>query len=134
MPPSEDGLARFRREAKAMAMLSHRAIARAFDLVELDPGRGSLVLIMELLRGHTLACQLEHMGPLDVQATLEIILPSSRRCRARGLGMVHRDIKPENVFLAMEPDGQQMPKPALCFNEYVLLSTGELRTVRRAPG
>ncbi len=45
---SKDALARFRREARATAGLSHRAIVRIFDLIELDPSRGSLVMVMEL--------------------------------------------------------------------------------------
>ena len=55
---STERLTRFRREAEATAALCHRAIVRVFDLVQLDSARGgSLVLIMELLHGNTLAHQ-----------------------------------------------------------------------------
>jgi serine/threonine-protein kinase len=104
-------VARFRQEAKATATLSHRAIVRVFDLVEIDPRRGSLLMVMELLRGHTLASRLQQLGPLSVEDTLEIAEPLlSAIAHAHGLGIVHRDIKPDNVFLALEPDGQVMPK------------------------
>jgi serine/threonine protein kinase len=108
---SPEGLARFRREARATASLSHRAIVRVFDLIELDPARGSLVMVMELLRGQTLCHRLEHMGSLSVPETLELAFPLlSALTHAHGLGIVHRDVKPENVFLALEPDGQRLPK------------------------
>jgi serine/threonine-protein kinase len=108
---TEAGLTRFRREAEAVGSLSHRAIVRVFDLVELDAERGSLLMVMELLRGHTLARELEHMGPLSVEETFEIALPLlSALAHVHALGIVHRDLKPENVFLAVDPDGQRMPK------------------------
>jgi serine/threonine-protein kinase len=108
---SADGLARFRREAQATASLSHRAIVRVFDLVEFDPKHGSLVLIMERLRGYTLARAIEKEGALSVEDTLEVIMPIlSALSHAHGLGIIHRDLKPDNVFLAIEPDGHRMPK------------------------
>ena len=48
----EDSALRFRHEARLGAMLAHRSIVRIFDLVEEDDG--TLVLVMELLRGETL--------------------------------------------------------------------------------
>jgi serine/threonine protein kinase len=108
---SPDGLARFRREAQATAALAHRGIVRVFDLVELDPERGSLVMIMERLRGQTLAREIAELGCLSVHGTLDVVLPIlSALSHAHGLGIVHRDLKPENIFLALEPDGQRMPK------------------------
>jgi serine/threonine-protein kinase len=108
---SPDGVIRFRREAQATAALSHRAIVCVFDLIEIDPARGSLVMIMERLRGHTLAREIESLGCLSVQATLEVVFPIlSALSLAHGLGIVHRDLKPENIFLALEPDGQRQPK------------------------
>jgi serine/threonine-protein kinase len=68
-------------------------------------------MVMELLRGHTLASRLQQLGPLSVEETLEIAEPLlSAIAHAHGVGIVHRDIKPDNVFLALEPDGQVMPK------------------------
>ena len=108
---SSDALARFRDEAHATAMLAHRAIVRVFDLVELAPGAGSLLIVMELLRGHSLAQRLATQGPLSVDEALAIVLPLlSALSHAHGVGVVHRDVKPDNVFLALEPDGQVFPK------------------------
>src|SRR4029077_13194900 len=46
---TEEAVLRFRHEARIGAKLSHRSIVRIFDLVE--NGDGSLLLVMELLRG-----------------------------------------------------------------------------------
>src|SRR5206468_2909453 len=51
-----EAAARFRREAHAAAQLYHRGIVRIFDLIELTgDDEGTLVMVMELLRGETLA-------------------------------------------------------------------------------
>jgi serine/threonine protein kinase len=108
---SADAIARFRREAHATAQLAHRGIIRVFDLLELDPAQGSLIMVMELLRGHTLAHEIHTLGHLGVEQTMEIVLPLlSALEHAHGVGIVHRDLKPENIFLALEPDGQVLPK------------------------
>jgi serine/threonine protein kinase len=108
---SKDALERFRREAHATARLTHRGIVRVFDLLELDPNEGSLLMVMELLRGHTLAERLHHEPRLGVDEALDVILPIlSALDHAHGVGVVHRDLKPENIFIALDPDGQAMPK------------------------
>lgn len=108
---TDEGLARFRREAQATATLSHRAIVRVFDLIELNSECGSLALVMELLRGHTLAHEIAHAGPLSVEETLSLASSLlSALSHAHDVGIVHRDLKPENVVLAIEPDGQRLPK------------------------
>jgi len=106
-----DALERFRREAQATASLWHRGIVRAFDLVELDREKGSLLMVMELLHGHTLAQRLERAGRLSLSETLQVIVPIlSALDHAHRVGVVHRDLKPDNVFLAMDPDGEVIPK------------------------
>src|SRR4051794_8195735 len=56
---------RFRHEAWLGAKLAHRNITRVFDLVEdVD---GSLVLVMELLRGETLSSYCAAHGPLSTR-------------------------------------------------------------------
>ncbi len=108
---SPDALARFRREAKATAALSHRAIVRVFDFIEVAPGQGPLVMIMELLRGQTLARRIHHLGALSLEETFQVAFPLlSALSHAHRLGIVHRDLKPENVILALEPDGRRLPK------------------------
>ena len=100
---------RFRHEARLGAMLCHRNIVRIFDLVE-EPD-GSLVLVMELLRGETLRRHLKKKGPLSAEEAIAIILPVlSALEHAHEMGVVHRDIKPANIFLAVDPDGHVVPK------------------------
>ncbi|HEX3345467.1 MAG TPA: serine/threonine-protein kinase [Polyangiaceae bacterium] len=100
---------RFRTEAKLGSMVSHRNIVRIFDLVE--DADGSLVLVMELLRGESLAEYLKARGRLDTREALAIALPIlSGLGHAHAEGIVHRDVTPANVFLAVDPDGQVTPK------------------------
>ncbi|MBV9946002.1 MAG: protein kinase [Myxococcales bacterium] len=104
-----DAAARFRQEARLGAMLSHRSVVRIFDLVE--ESDGTLVLVMELLRGETLGTYLEKRGALPCDEALAIALPLlSALAHAHALGVVHRDVTPANIFLAVDPDGQVIPK------------------------
>jgi eukaryotic-like serine/threonine-protein kinase len=115
----DESVERFRREAYAAARLSHRAIVRVFDLVELDEdldlatgGRvAALAMVMELLRGETLGDHLMKRGKLSVEETLDVAIPVlSALAHAHRAGIVHRDVKPDNVFLAVDPDGHVIPK------------------------
>ena len=106
---NEEALERFRREANLAARLSHRGIVRVFDLVELH--EGTLVMVMELLRGETLASRLDQYTTVPVDTAIGIILAiASALAHAHEAGIVHRDLKPENVFLCVEPDGAVEPK------------------------
>lgn len=109
---STEAAARFRREAHAAATLSHRGIVRIFDLVELD-GRhqGALLMVMELLRGETLADTLDRKQKLEVDEALEIATALlSALGHAHAAGIVHRDLKPANIFMSVDPDGHITPK------------------------
>ena len=100
---------RFRHEAKLSAMLSHRSIVRIYDLVE-EPD-GTLVLVMELLRGETLQAYLERKGPRPAREAAAIVVPIlSALQHAHEAGVVHRDVTPSNIYLALDPDGQVTPK------------------------
>ena len=96
-----DRRARFEREAKAVAALSHPNIVNIHDtgLHESHP-----FVVMELLDGETLRDRLAG-GALPVRKAVEIAVQI-----ARGLGaahdkqIVHRDLKPENLFVSR--DGQ----------------------------
>jgi serine/threonine-protein kinase len=100
---------RFRHEARLSAMLSHRSIVKVFDLIE-APG-GTLVLVMELLRGETLQRCLEKRGPREAAEAVAIITPVlSALGHAHERGIVHRDVTPSNIFLAVDPDGHVTPK------------------------
>jgi serine/threonine-protein kinase len=101
--------ARFRHEAQLGAMLSHRNIVRVFDLL-IEPD-GTLVLVMELLRGETLRHFLKTAGPLSATQAIAIMGPVlSALQHAHEMGIVHRDLKPANLLLAVDPDGHVTPK------------------------
>jgi eukaryotic-like serine/threonine-protein kinase len=89
-------LARFQREARAVAALSHPNILAIHDL-----GRegDTVYAVAELLRGQTLQ---ERMmgGALSQRKAVEISLAIARGLSAaHEKGIVHRDLKPANVFL-----------------------------------
>jgi serine/threonine-protein kinase len=105
----EDSVRRFRHEARLGAMLAHRSIVRIFDLVEEDDG--TLVLVMELLKGETVEHYLRRRGPLPTPEATAIVVPIlSALAHAHATGVVHRDVTPANIFLAIDPDGHVTPK------------------------
>jgi serine/threonine protein kinase len=94
---SPDRLARFEREARALAALNHPNVAQIFGFED-----GALV--MELLEGETLRDRLHH-GALPVRKAVEIASQIARGlAAAHERGIIHRDLKPENIFLLR--DGQ----------------------------
>jgi serine/threonine-protein kinase len=93
----EQYVERFRREARAVASLSHPNIVTILDRGE-DEGRQFIVF--ELVEGRTLAEVLHEEGRLPVQHSLEIAIQVARGLGfAHEQGLVHRDVKPQNVIL-----------------------------------
>lgn len=91
-------LARFLREAKAAARLSHPHVVPVYDQGE-DQGR--VYLAMELIEGETVRELLRREGALTVRDALRIAIPVAQALRAaHAAGIAHRDIKPENILLA----------------------------------
>ena len=96
-------LARFAREAKLLASMSHPGIAAIYGLEELESAGGLPALVMEVVEGPTLAERLEH-GPLDEPEALAVARQLADALEyAHERGIVHRDLKPANVKL--RPDG-----------------------------
>ena len=92
-----DRIARFEREAKLLASLSHQNIAILHGLEEHE---GLRYLVMELADGETLAERLQK-GPVPVDEALEIALQIAKGLEAaHSAGIVHRDLKPANVMLS----------------------------------
>ena len=93
-------LARLRREARILASLSHPGIATLHGLEE--SGDGVPVLVMELVRGETLADRL-HRGPLPLKEALAISQQIAEAlAAAHQKGVLHRDLKPANISLTPE--------------------------------
>ena len=94
-------VARFQREAKAMADLDHPYIVRISDIGEED---GQQYLAMEYVSGLDLKRYIKENSPLSNEEAVRImgqILLAMRLAHTRGI--VHRDLKPQNILLT--PDG-----------------------------
>src|SRR5215510_12012181 len=92
-------LARFEREAMAVAALSHPNILAIHDFGEAG---GQRFAVMELLEGQTLRQALES-GPLTSKRATEYGRQIAEGlAAAHAKGIVHRDLKPENVFVTRD--------------------------------
>jgi eukaryotic-like serine/threonine-protein kinase len=93
----EDFVERFRREARAVAQLSHPNIVTVIDRGQ-DSGRQFIVF--EHVDGQNLKEVVVAAGPLPVRRALELGLQIARGLAfAHAQGLVHRDVKPQNVLL-----------------------------------
>jgi serine/threonine-protein kinase len=106
-----DAVERLRQEAIAASSIDHDNIV---DVVSFDRyDDGSVFIVMELLRGESLASRIEQLRDegktLPLHDTVQIAL---QICDALGAaherGIVHRDLKPENVFLAKKGERERV--------------------------
>ncbi len=94
-----EALARFEREAKAVASLSHANILAIFDF---GTHEGVAYAVTELLEGQTLRGWLD-AGPIPPMQAVDYALQVARGLSAaHQKGVVHRDLKPENLFVTRE--------------------------------
>jgi serine/threonine-protein kinase len=96
-------VARFRREALAVAKLIHPNIVQVYD-TGIDDGRHYIV--MEYVQGRSGAQILQKQGPLDADAAAEV---GAQSCAgldyAHRRGIIHRDVKPGNLMIVGGPVG-----------------------------
>jgi eukaryotic-like serine/threonine-protein kinase len=93
-------LARFRREARALATLNHPNIAAIYGLEESNQMD---CLVLELVEGETLAKCIQQTGPLPVHTALNYALQIAEALEsAHSKGIIHRDLKPANVKVTPE--------------------------------
>jgi Tol biopolymer transport system component len=98
-----DRIARFEREARALASLNHQHIAAIYGL---ERSVDRTFLVMELVPGDTLADRIARSGPSGLH--LDEVLSIARQIAealeaAHRNGLVHRDLKPANIKIT--PDG-----------------------------
>src|ERR1017187_7162000 len=94
-----DTLARFEREALAVAALSHPNILSIFDF---GTHNGASYAVMELLEGEALRGRLD-AGPIPQKQAVDYALQVSKGLSAaHEKGIVHRDLKPENLFVTKD--------------------------------
>ena len=91
-------MARFDREAKAVAALSHPNILSIFDFGQQGP---TAYAVMELLEGDTMREKL--LAPVSIRKAIDYGVQIARGlAAAHAKGIAHRDLKPENVFVTTD--------------------------------
>lgn len=101
---------RFYREARAATRLTSQHIVRVSDF-GIDDTTRAPYLVMELLRGETLAEHLARLGPKSPREAARIGAQIARALvDAHGSGLVHRDLKPANIMRVTTGDGTELIK------------------------
>ncbi len=100
-----DALERFRREARAVAQLSHPHIVTVIDAGDDgDPERPLPYIVLEYVEGETLKERIHRLGRLPIPEAVAYAIEIARALRcAHERGIVHRDVKPQNVLV--DPEG-----------------------------
>jgi tRNA A-37 threonylcarbamoyl transferase component Bud32 len=92
-----DQLERFRREARAVAQLSHPHVVGVIDAGE---DEGHPYIVFEYCEGETLKDRIRRMGRLPVDEAIAYAIEIGRALgAAHACHIVHRDVKPQNVLL-----------------------------------
>ena len=88
---SQNDVARLRREAQALAAVSHRHLAAVYGF---EVFRGTPMIIMQFVDGGTLADKI----PLPLDVAIEVMLEVVEAVQClHNAGILHRDIKPRNI-------------------------------------
>ncbi len=99
-----DQLERFRREARAVARLSHPHVVTVIDFGEDD---GTPYIVLEYVEGETLKERIKRMGRLPVAEAVAYAIEIGRALScAHAERLVHRDVKPQNVLIDMDGRGK----------------------------
>lgn len=96
----EEFLGKFKREAEAVASLSHPNIVNVYDVGE--DGKVHYI-VMEFIDGQNLKDIIKNEGTLDEYTALEITKQiANALSAAHKKGIIHRDIKPHNILISNE--------------------------------
>ncbi|HEY1815248.1 MAG TPA: serine/threonine-protein kinase [Kofleriaceae bacterium] len=114
---------RFLREARLASRLNQASIVNVYDFGQSE---GVLFLVTELVRGHTLAQELERARPLPFRRIVAIAVQLCDALEAaHAQGIIHRDLKPGNIILVDDLAGRDLVK-VLDFGLAKSLGTQEL--------
>ena len=100
-------LARFRREAEAVARLRHPNVIGVLDVGETQGGHQ--LMVMDLVEGQSLGELMEARLPQGriINLVRQILAGLDH---AHSAGLVHRDLKPDNVIVERDHHGQEVPR------------------------
>lgn len=91
-------VARFRRDARALARLKHSAAARVIDVRE---GNRLVCVASEFVEGERLSDRLNRRGPLQLPEALQVMYNIMRVAElAEGQGLYHRNLTPRSVIIS----------------------------------
>src|SRR5689334_17993538 len=100
----EEYVERFRREARAVAQLSHPNIVTVIDRGEAD---GQQYIVFEYIDGESLKQLVDRNGPLPARRAIELALQvADALAFAHQAGLVHRDVKPQNVLVTEDGEAK----------------------------
>ena len=102
----EGAIERFRREARAPALIASEHVARVTDADTAPELGGAPFYVMEFLRGMDLEQLVAEHGPIPSALVAEYLRQAARALdKAHAMGIVHRDLKPDNLFVTAREDG-----------------------------
>ncbi len=99
-----DSVERFQQEARVLAKINHPNIVTLYDIGETDVG--DPFIVMEYIKGASLAAIIKAKGRLDPTRTVGLLLQTARGlATVHDAGVIHRDLKPSNILVVRLDEG-----------------------------